>query len=71
MPLHDWADDRGWSSLNAHWQHALFDWVQQNGAPGVEEPQRNSGHGVTGSQKCGPHAGRSATHIMQSDAPAT
>ena len=28
MPLHDWSDDRGWSSLHIVWQAQLLDWVQ-------------------------------------------
>src|SRR5436190_16523197 len=28
MPLHDWRDDRGWSSLHLVWQAQLLDWVQ-------------------------------------------
>jgi hypothetical protein len=28
MPLHDWHDDRGWSSLHIVWQAQLLDWVQ-------------------------------------------
>ncbi len=28
MPLHDWCDDRGWSSLHLVWQNQLLDWVQ-------------------------------------------
>ena len=28
MPLHDWRDDRGWSSLHLVWQNQLLDWVQ-------------------------------------------
>jgi hypothetical protein len=28
MPLHDWTDDRGWSSLHLVWQAQLLDWVQ-------------------------------------------
>src|SRR4051812_21910953 len=28
MPLHDWHDDRGWSSLHLVWQTQLLDWVQ-------------------------------------------
>ncbi len=28
MPLHDWRDERGWSSLHAVWQTMLLDWLQ-------------------------------------------
>jgi hypothetical protein len=28
MPLHDWRNDRGWSSLHIVWQAQLLDWVQ-------------------------------------------
>lgn len=28
MPLHDWRDDRGWSSLHIVWQAQLLDWIQ-------------------------------------------
>ena len=34
MPLHDWCDDRGWSSLHLVWQAQLLDWVQQQLPPG-------------------------------------
>ena len=28
MPLHDWADDRGFDSLHLVWQNQLLEWVQ-------------------------------------------
>lgn len=28
MPLHDWADNRGWNSLHLVWQNQLLEWVQ-------------------------------------------
>jgi len=28
MPLHDWRDDRGWSSLHLVWQNQLLEWIQ-------------------------------------------
>jgi Protein of unknown function (DUF4058) len=34
MPLHDWRDDRGWSSLHLVWQAQLLDWVQYRLPPG-------------------------------------
>jgi Protein of unknown function (DUF4058) len=28
MPLHDWADDRGWSGVHHLWQTTILDWLQ-------------------------------------------
>ena len=28
MPLHDWADDRGWDSVHQLWINALLFWAQ-------------------------------------------
>ena len=28
MPLHDWADDRGWNGVHHIWQTMLLDWLQ-------------------------------------------
>src|SRR5947209_4500350 len=28
MPLHDWADDRGWDGVHLLWNNALLCWVQ-------------------------------------------
>jgi hypothetical protein len=34
MPLHDWRDDRGWSSVHMIWQYQLLHWVQKRLPPG-------------------------------------
>jgi hypothetical protein len=34
MPLHDWADDRGWDSVHQLWINALLFWVQDRLPPG-------------------------------------
>ncbi|WP_439627399.1 DUF4058 family protein [Gemmata sp.] len=34
MPLHDWADDRGWNSLHLVWQNELLELIQQRLPPG-------------------------------------
>ncbi|VTT99686.1 Uncharacterized protein OS=Candidatus Entotheonella sp. TSY1 GN=ETSY1_33795 PE=4 SV=1: DUF4058 [Gemmataceae bacterium] len=34
MPLHDWADDRGWNSLHIVWQNELLELIQQRLPPG-------------------------------------
>lgn len=34
MPLHDWADDRGWDSVHQLWINALLFWAQDRLPPG-------------------------------------
>ncbi len=80
MPLHDWADDRGWDSVHPIWMVDILDWVQARlpagykaylgGVPALTVASLN-GKPDVGVRRWGPEqpaAGATGTAVLEPDA---